>query len=100
MLLVAVLLCLSHNTSWGAIGKITEDRGSAEIERQKSKLNAQPGLGIESLDRVETANGVIGITFQDNTQVRVTEHSKLLIDDFVYDPNRKTPKPLQTLTMK
>ena len=89
MLLVAVLLCLSHNTSWGAIGKITEDRGSAEIERQKSKLNAQPGLGIESLDRVETANGVIGITFQDNTQVRVTEHSKLLIDDFVYDPNRK-----------
>jgi len=89
MLLVAVLLCLSHNTSWGAIGKITEDRGSAEIERQKSKFNAQPGLGIESLDRVETANGVIGITFSDNTQVRVTEHSKLLIDDFVYDPNRK-----------
>ena len=89
MLLVAVLLCLSHNTSWGAIGKITEDRGSAEIERQKSKLNAQPGLGIESLDLVETANGVIGITFQDNTQVRVTEHCKLLIDDFVYDPNRK-----------
>jgi hypothetical protein len=84
-----VLLCLSHNTSQAAIGKITEDKGSAEVARQKSKLNAQPGLGIESMDQVETANGVVGITFQDNTQVRVTEHSKLLIDDFVYDPNKK-----------
>ena len=84
-----MLLCLSHNTSQAAIGKITEDKGSAEVARQKSKLNAQPGLGIESMDQVETANGVVGITFQDNTQVRVTEHSKLLIDDFVYDPNKK-----------
>jgi hypothetical protein len=84
-----VLLCLSHNTSQAAIGKITEDKGSAEVARQKSKLNAQPGLGIESMDQVETANGVVGITFEDNTQVRVTEHSKLLIDDFVYDPNKK-----------
>jgi hypothetical protein len=89
MLLVVVLLCLSYSTSYGAIGKITEDKGSANIERQKSKLDAQNGLGIESMDRVETANGIIGITFQDNTQVRVTEHSKLLIDDFVYDPNKK-----------
>ena len=88
-LLVAVLLCLLHNTSQAAIGKITEDKGSAEVARQKSKLNAQPGLGIESMDQVETANGVVGITFEDNTQVRVTEHSKLLIDDFVYDPNKK-----------
>jgi hypothetical protein len=84
-----VLLCLLHNTSQAAIGKITEDKGSAEVARQKSKLNAQPGLGIESMDQVETANGVVGITFEDNTQVRVTEHSKLLIDDFVYDPNKK-----------
>jgi hypothetical protein len=89
MLQVVVLLCLLHSTSYGAIGKITEDKGSANIERQKSKLDAQNGLGIESMDRVETANGIIGITFQDNTQVRVTEHSKLLIDDFVYDPNKK-----------
>ena len=88
-LLVITLLCLSSNTSFADIGKITEDKGSAEIERQKSKLNAQPGLGIESMDKVETANGIVGITFQDNTQVRVTEHSKLLIDDFVYDPNKK-----------
>ena len=30
-----VLLCLSPNTSWAVIGKITEDKGSAEIERSK-----------------------------------------------------------------
>jgi penicillin-binding protein-related factor A (putative recombinase) len=86
---ITLLLLLLSTNVHAAIGKITEDKGSAEVERQKSKLSAQPGLGIESMDRVETANGIVGITFQDNTQVRVTEHSKLLIDDFVYDPNKK-----------
>lgn len=37
-------------------------------------------------DYITTARGVVGITFDDNTQVRVSEHSELLIDDFVYDP--------------
>ena len=41
------------------------------------------------MDTVQTGNGVVGITFTDDTKVRVTEHSKLLIDDFVYDPKAK-----------
>jgi len=86
---IILLLLLLSTSVHGAIGKITEDRGSAEVQRQKSKLSAQAGLGIESMDSVETANGIVGITFQDNTQVRVTEHSKLVIDDFVYDPKVK-----------
>lgn len=32
----------------------------------------------------------MGLTFADNTRVQVTENSKLIIDDFVYDPNSKT----------
>lgn len=42
------------------------------------------------MDTVQTGNGVVGITFTDDTKVRVTEHSKLLIDDFVYDPKAKS----------
>ena len=45
--------------------------------------------GIESMDNVQTANGIVGITFEDDTKVRVTEHSKLIIDDFIYDPKSK-----------
>lgn len=41
------------------------------------------------MDTVKTGNGVVGITFEDNTKVRVTENSKLVIDDFVYDPKSK-----------
>ena len=51
--------------------------------------DAKPKSSIDSNDLVQTGAGVVGITFEDNTQVRVTENSKLLIDDFVYDPNKK-----------
>jgi FecR protein len=37
-------------------------------------------------DEVKTTKGKVGITFQDNTQVQVNENSRLVIDDFVYDP--------------
>jgi hypothetical protein len=42
------------------------------------------------LDTVRTQQGKVGLTFADNTKVQVTENSKLVIDDFVYDPNSKT----------
>lgn len=44
---------------------------------------------MEMNDTVNTTKGKVGITFQDNTRVEVNENSKLLIDDFVYDPKSK-----------
>jgi len=43
---------------------------------------------VEMQDEVKTLRGKAGITFQDNTQVQVNENSKLVIDDFVYDPKK------------
>ena len=40
------------------------------------------------LDEVRTTRGKAGITFADNTQVQVNENSRLVIDDFVYDPKK------------
>lgn len=37
-------------------------------------------------DAVKTTQGKVGITFSDNTRVQVNENSRLVIDDFVYDP--------------
>jgi len=37
-------------------------------------------------DAVKTAAGKVGITFADDTRVQVNENSRLVIDDFVYDP--------------
>ena len=41
-------------------------------------------------DAIKTSQGKLGITFEDDTKVQITENSKLVIDDFVYDS--KTPK--------
>jgi len=40
-------------------------------------------------DAVKTTQGKVGITFADDTKVQVNENSKLVIDDFVYDPKNK-----------
>ena len=44
---------------------------------------------MEMMDTVNTQKGKVGITFTDNTRVEVNENSKLLIDDFVFDPKNK-----------
>jgi hypothetical protein len=86
---ILLLLLLFSINSFAAIGTITEGKGSSEIQREKTKLNVKQNIDVESLDIVSTANGIVGITFKDDTKVRVTEHSKLVIDDFVYDPKSK-----------
>ena len=43
-------------------------------------------------DAIRTAQGKVGITFEDSTRVQVNENSKLVIDDFVYDASKKTGK--------
>lgn len=43
-------------------------------------------------DTITTANSKAGITFKDETKVQITEHSKLVIDNFVYDGEKKTGK--------
>lgn len=43
-------------------------------------------------DAIRTAQGKVGITFDDNTRVQVNENSKLVIDDFVYDAKKGSGK--------
>tara|TARA_R100000231_G_scaffold134745_1_gene108607 strand:+ start:303 stop:1376 length:1074 start_codon:yes stop_codon:yes gene_type:complete len=68
------------------IGSISELKGNAQVVRDKP-YGAEIDFGILSYDKVETANGRMGITFIDETQIRLTENSKVLIDEFVFDSN-------------
>ena len=81
-----VLALFLTGPSWAGIGSITEFSGAATIKRGKETLTAAKGTQVEQNDKIETKNGKLKITFQDNTVVSVTEHSALVIDDFVYDP--------------
>jgi hypothetical protein len=68
------------------IGSITEMQGGGQIQRNTSTLPAASKSGIEKMDTISTnTQGKLKITFEDKTIVNITENSKLVIDDFVYD---------------
>jgi len=87
--LLFVMLMLSSSV-YAGIGTITEQEGITSVLRQKASISGLKGTPIEMNDTVSTGSkGKTSITFEDNTKVNVTENSKLLIDDFVYDPKNK-----------
>jgi hypothetical protein len=74
------------------IGKITQTKGVNEVVRKATKLPVRSQLPIDKMDRVQTGNGRVEITFVDDSTVKVTEHSKLVIDDFVYSGKPSTSR--------
>jgi hypothetical protein len=74
------------------IGKVTQNRGVSEVVKKTTKVPTRPQLPIAKLDRVQTGNGRVEITFIDDSTVKVTEHSKLVIDDFVYSGKPSTSR--------
>ena len=84
------LICLLVTTSTMAgIGVVSDNKGTAcEIQRNKNKLPGQKGSEIESMDTYVTGACSSNITFKDDTKLKVTENSRLVIDDFVYDPKK------------
>jgi hypothetical protein len=85
-----VIICLlAASNSWAGIGTVVDAKGTAcSIERGKTKLNGAKGAEVESMDTYVTGACVTNITFKDDTKVKVTENSRLLIDDFVFDPKK------------
>ena len=79
------------NTS---IGDVTLSKGNSIIDRKDGErgVKVEKDLDIFSYDTVKTGKGQVAIEFLDETRVDITQHSKLIIDDFVYDPNKKTGK--------
>lgn len=85
------LLVFSTTQGLASIGDVIDQKGNSKIERRGGEeLMVDKGTNVESYDTVETAKGRTAIQFVDDTRVDVTEHSKLVIDEFVYDPNTKT----------
>ena len=88
------ILCVGFasisTTVEAAVGTITEQANNpASIQRSKTTLAGTKGTGVEMEDAVKTSQGKVGITFADETKVQINENSKLVIDDFVYDPKNK-----------
>ena len=74
------------------IGNISELKGEASVNRSGEALTAELQLGVESYDAVRTTNSRVGLTFIDDSVVRLTEHSKLVLDEVIFDPDPSKSK--------
>jgi len=89
--LTTILLLISPVTNAG-VGKVTEQTGPTEIIRDKKSISSSLNTAVQMNDTVSTAKAKAELTFEDKTTVKLTEHSKMIIDDFVYDPKKGSGK--------
>ena len=89
-ILATSLLLVSSFVFASDIGDITEHKGSGGITRDKESFETTLGLGVEQLDKIETANGRLKMTFVDDTVLRLTEHTEVILTSYYYDPNNSS----------
>jgi len=89
-LLAAILLVVvSITRAYGAepeIGFVTELDGIGQIKRENETVGNSTGTSIQQMDEASTKKGRMRIDFVDETRLDVVDHSKIIIDEFVYDP--------------
>ena len=73
------------------VGSVNEVTGFAQIERDES-FAATKDFVIQSYDKAQTEAGRMGIKFVDDTTIKITEHSQVIIDEFVFDPDPSKSK--------
>jgi hypothetical protein len=86
------LALFSLTNTWAGVGKVSEQTGPTEIVRAKKSISSAVNTAVEMNDTIVTARSRAELTFEDATKVKITEQSKLIIDDFVYDPKQGTGK--------
>lgn len=99
LVLVLLLILLKSHNVFAAVGKVTEQSGPTEIVRNKKSMESKVNSPVEMNDTIVTAKAKAKLTFEDNTTVNITEQSKLVIDDFVYDPKKGSGKLAMKMVM-
>ena len=91
-IILVLLLFSSAGPLWASIGNVDQVKGNGIVDRKDgdNNIKIEQALDIFSYDTIKTGKGKVGILFIDDTRVDVTEHSKLIIDEFIYDPNTQT----------
>ena len=95
-LLAAMVLCALFKTTKVQaqavdVGAITDVRGSARVVR-KDPYEASLNFNLLLRDDLRTSDGRLEATFLDDSTVRLTEHSSLVIDEYVFHPNPSKSK--------
>ena len=81
-----------------SIGDISELNGNAQIVRDKT-YDAKLKFAIQQNDEAVTKNGRLAIKFLDDSQVKLTEYSELVINEYIFDPNPSKSKMALKFTL-
>ena len=82
-----------------SIGDIIEQTGLSAITRNSQEVATFLEQEILLYDLLNTGNGRLAIEFLDNSSLRLTEHSRVLIDEVIYDPNPDKSKMVMRFAM-
>lgn len=92
--ILAINVCLFTTFVYANdIGDITEHDGSSGIVRDSGEtLVGGVGEDIFFKDSIETAQGRMNIKFIDETNLKLTEHTEVVIDEYYFDPDPSKSK--------
>ncbi len=89
MLRLFMIALLLPTIALANVGSIVQQQGnSVQIRRGSDTLPGGVNAGVNMNDAIVTGLSTLQLRFQDNTTASVTENSRFVIDDFVYDPSR------------
>jgi len=69
-----------------AVGRVVQASGDATIVRNGVAMAAQAGQAILKGDVLQTVTGTFGVSFNDGSTLNLTANSRLVVNEFVYDP--------------
>ena len=88
--LIAILVCLlsafnSRALAASAVGKVTQVQNQAQVGGRTAAV----GTPVYMNDQLRTgANARLKITFSDGSDLTLGENARVVIDQFVYNPNK------------
>ena len=88
-LLLLTVLSMSRAIAAQEVGTVAAIDGSGKIGRGDVWITATPGAAIQRGDELRTGRpGRMRIVFQDDTVLTVSDDSRVVVDEQVFDPNQ------------
>jgi len=95
---MAALVSTAGAASAAEIGRIKSVTGDASVVHGKAVTPAQAGQLLQVGDVLRTgANGLVGITFVDNSRFAIGPNSRIVLSEYEFDDTTHAGKSLTTV---
>jgi len=89
MIFFTFFTLLNADSAKEFVGKIKKIKGVAYIDRADKRVDIKLGDSIYQNDIITTEKGVVGVTLRDNTLISLGTRSKVSVNDFIFNPEKK-----------